>query len=337
MTLEALLGKRTKYDIVSDSGLLLVPARAMLDPESIRLLRQHRVHHSDVYTIAGEEPEAESPAESIREASEYSKDLFDRIRASGEIPAREIERELIPIVREASRHPDLFRLFESVKAKDEYTHRHNIGVGVLSAMIGRWMGLDEEELALLALAATLHDVGKVRIPEEILLKPGKLTEEEFAEMKRHAAYGYELLAGTSGLSPRVALVALQHHERTDGSGYPQRLRSSETDPMSRIVAVADVFHAMSSRRPYHEPLPFHEVVARMRHGAFGELDPNVVTVFLNNLIRHLIGRSVKLTDGRWGVVVRINPHDDTRPLVRVNREYIDLSVERHLQIQEIIV
>ena len=132
------------------------------------------------------------------------------------------------------------------------------------------------------------------------------------------------------------MVALQHHEREDGSGYPLRLKSSHIDPISRIVAVADVFHAMSSKRPYHEEMPFYEVVKRMRQGFFGELDPNIVSVFLTNMIRNLIGRKVLLTDGRVGEVIYINPSDDTHPLIQIEHTFLDLSKERHIHIKGVV-
>ena len=107
--------------------------------------------------------------------------------------------------------------------------------------------------------------------------------------------------------------------------------------MSKIVAVADVFHAMSSKRPHHEALPFYEVVDRMRQGFFGVLDPHIVSIFFENMIRNLIGRKVRLTDNRWGEVIYINPHDDMHPLVKIENSFLDLSKERHIHIKEIIL
>jgi HD-GYP domain-containing protein (c-di-GMP phosphodiesterase class II) len=334
---ESLFGRKVKYDVTNATGLVLVPAYTVLNQENFELLMQHRIHSSDIVLIAPGEADKSSSSTLVQEATRYAKEVFDRIKVNKKIPLLEIKNDLIPIVQQASEHPDLFQLFESVKAKDEYTHQHNIGVGVLSTLIGRWLNLEDVEIGLLSLAATLHDVGKVRIPEEILLKPGKLTNEEYGEMKRHTLYGYELLKGTVGLSPRIPIVALQHHERADGRGYPLKLKEPQLDSMSRIVAVADVFHAMSSKRPYHEALPFSEVVNQMRKGSFGELDPFIVAVFLENMIRNLIGRKVRLTDGRCGEVVSINPHDDTHPLVKVEQTFVDLSKDRQIHILEVIV
>ncbi|TFE24536.1 HD-GYP domain-containing protein [Cohnella luojiensis] len=338
MSLDNLLGKKSKHDVLNSAGLLLVPARVTIDEGYIRLLEQHHIHESEIL-IMGERAEAAplSTAALVRQAAGYSKQLFDQVKSENRLPLDEITNELLPIVHQVSAHPDVFQLFESVKAKDEYTHQHNIGVGVLSTLIGKWMKLNDSDLTLLSMAATLHDVGKIHVSDDILMKPGKLTAEEFEEVKRHTTYGYEILKETAGLDPRVALIALQHHERLDGKGYPNGLKEHEIDPFSRIVAVADVFHAMSSKRPYHEPLPFHEIVNEMRKGSFGELDPKVVSVFLKMMIRHLIGSKVKLSDGRWGEVVYINPHDDTHPLVKVDDKFIDLSQARHIHIQEIVV
>src|SRR5690625_7353760 len=128
----------------------------------------------------------------------------------------------------------------------------------------------------------LHDVGKMLVPEEILNKPGQLTEEEFQEMKNHTLYGYEILKDTVGVNHRQALVALQHHERMDGSGYPLQLKRDEIDLFSRIVAVADVFHAMSSNRVYQERSPLYEVLAEMEREVIAKLDPEITYLFIRS-------------------------------------------------------
>jgi HD-GYP domain-containing protein (c-di-GMP phosphodiesterase class II) len=337
MSQNRLLGKRSKNDVLNGAGILLVPAQVVIDEGHVRLLEQHHIHYSEIMLIDDISRVTFSPKELVEEAATYSRDLFDKIKITKKLPLLEITKKLLPIVEKVSSHPDVFQLFESVKAKDEYTHQHNIGVGVLSTLIGKWMKLSEPDIAILSMAATVHDVGKILIPDEILLKPGKLTAEEYDEMKRHTTYGYEILSETEGLHPRIRLVALQHHERADGTGYPLKLHEHELDPFSKIVAVADVFHAMSSKRPYHDPLPFYEVVDRLRKGSFGELDPIVVSVFLKSMIRHLIGSKVKLTDGRWAEVVHINPHEDMYPLVKIDNTFLDLSKDRQIHIQEIIV
>ncbi|WP_235775588.1 HD-GYP domain-containing protein [Paenibacillus sinensis] len=336
MSYKAYMGKKAKYDIMNRQGVVLVPAHSVLNQDAIKLLELHNVDPIDIVVMSLEEARLESPAILLSDAVGYSQELFSRLRFGRKLPLMEIKNELIPAVKQVSQHPDLFELFESVKAKDEYTHKHNIGVGVLSTLIGQWLKLEEADLSLLSLAATLHDIGKVRIPEEILLKPGKLTKAEFAEMKKHTIYGYEMLKETVGLSPRVMLVALQHHERSDGSGYPLGLKGGEIDYFSEIVAVADVFHAISSERPYHPAMPFYRVVTLMRDGAFGDLNPQLVSLFMNNYIHTLKGRRILLTDGREAEVLHINQREDLRPLIRIDGKLVDLTKERHLNIEKVL-
>lgn len=341
-----LTGKMLKYDVTTSYGLVLAPSLTVLTAEHLDLFRQHRIDFMDIITtnppeqleqelvVTGSQDSSELL---VQKASQFAKQLFEQMESENKIPLFEIRNQLIPIVQQAAEHPDLFELLEAVKAKDEYTHQHNVGVGILSTLIGKWLKLPDKEIALLALAATLHDVGKIKISQDILQKPGKLTKEEFNTMKQHTIRGYNMLRETVGVNYRVSLVALQHHERADGSGYPMGLKDSQIDRFSRIVAVADVFHAMSSNRPYQDMMPFYEVVRQMRAGLFGELDPHIVSVLLKNMIRSLVGRKVKLTDGRWAEVVYINPTDDTNPLVKVDEVFVDLSRERHIHIKEVVV
>ena len=337
-----LLGKTLKVEVTTSYGLVLVPSQTILNQEHLDLFRHHRISEMDILTTSMIEAQQTSVSSNdssqrlVKKATQYAKDLFERIQTQKKIPLLEIKNELIPIVQEAAANPDLFQLFQAVKAKDEYTHQHNIGVGILSTLIGKWLNLADQEVALLSLAATMHDVGKIKVSQEILMKPGKLTKEEFEEIKQHTVLGYNMLRETAGINYRVSLVALQHHERADGKGYPLQLLDHQLDKMSRIVAVADVFHAMSSKRPYHDMMPFHEIVSRLRKGFFGELDPHIVSVFLQNMINNLVGRQVLLTDGRLGEVVYINPTDDTHPLVKIEHSFLDLSRERQIHIKEIV-
>lgn len=334
---------RVKYDVTNRAGLVIIPAQTFVEPEHLELLERHRV---DPYSIifAGESQVSPEPppsaapsvcSELFHKTVEESRELFESVRKSGKVPLLEIRKEIAPMVQETAFHSDVFELLEAVKAKDDYTHRHHIGVGVISTLIGKWMGMEEPDLSALTLAATLHDIGKLKIPSHILDKPEKLTPDEYKLVQKHTVHGYELLKNTVGVQHRVALVALQHHEREDGAGYPLKLGSGQIGLFSKIVAVADIFHAMSSKRPYHDPIPFYQIMNQMRDGKFGELEPNIVSLFLNQMTRRLVGTKVILTDGRQGEVVYINPSDTETTLIKVDNEYIDLSKERHLQIKEI--
>ncbi|GGA12922.1 hypothetical protein GCM10008018_67360 [Paenibacillus marchantiophytorum] len=329
------IGRKVKQDVVNSVGLVLIPAKAIIGNEELELIRMHRVDMSMIMWETPVKTVTESCEMRMQMTVKQAKQLFQSIQADRKVPVHQFREEVIPAIQQMADHPNIFELFETVRAKDDYTHEHNIGVGVLSTLIGKWMNLSSTELATLSLAATLHDVGKVKIPIEILNKPGKLTKEEYAMIKQHTIFGYELLRDTVGVGHRVASVAIQHHEREDGRGYPFGLKKDQIDIFSKVVAIADIFHAMSSKRPYHEPMPFYEIIKQMREGTFGEFEPEIISVFLTNITAHLIGNDVLLSDGRRGEVVYINPHDIGSPLIKVGSDFVDLSKERNIQIQSI--
>lgn len=329
-----LVGKKVRDDVVSELGVTLIPAGSVLNEELIGLLRSHRV---DLYNLELLNPPPNPVINFVDQAVLRSKELFESIGLTGKVPVDEIKGEVIPLVLQVSKHANLFQLFESVKAVDEYTYQHNIGVGILSTLIGRWMELADEELMILSLAGTLHDVGKVYIPADILNKPDKLTNEEYEQIKLHAQFGYDLLCQVPDLDPRISLAAFQHHERNDGRGYPLGIKEHEIGLFSKIVAVADIFHAMSSRRAYHEPRAFYQIVEQMRNGSFGLLDPEIVTLFLDKIVEKLIGEMVLLTNGCIGEVISLNPHQPLAPLVKVGEEFIDLSRRTDIRIKSIFI
>nr|WP_281064467.1 HD-GYP domain-containing protein [Cytobacillus eiseniae] len=240
------------------------------------------------------------------------------------------------MIYEVTNEESLFSLFATLQAKDDYTYRHNIAVGSISTLIGTWMGLEQKELLQLTTAALLHDVGKMLIPQDLLNKPSKLTKEEFALIKNHTVLGYEIIKETIGTSHRVALVALQHHERMDGNGYPFGIKKEKIDLFSRIVSVADVFHAMTSKRSYRDPSPFYEVLFQMEKDTFGSLDPTITRLFIRKMMDCLIGSKIILTDGREGKIILVPTHDPTHPLIQVGNEFVDLSRDLSIRINKIL-
>jgi HD-GYP domain-containing protein (c-di-GMP phosphodiesterase class II) len=333
------LGKVVKFDVVNKVGLVIIKANTKIVQEHLEMVRRHRIDPSSMILVSGMKlstSSSNSLSLLTKQMVDQSKSLFKSVEMGHKIPVHEFNKTIIPTIQQISNDPDIFRLFEAVKAKDDYTHQHNIGVGVLATLIGKWLKIEGDDLTTLSLAATLHDVGKVKIPLEILQKEGKLTDEEYKIIQQHTILGYQMLRETTGITHKVALVALQHHEKENGSGYPLGLKADKIDFFSKIVSVADIFHAMSSKRPYHEPMSFHDIVSQMQHGSFGELEPRIVSVFLKNITRKLVGTQIVLMDGREGEIVYINPHDEMKPMIKVNNIFIDLNKERHLHIREVV-
>lgn len=264
------------------------------------------------------------------------KDMTRLIIPTRKIPLFDMRKHFLPLMLQAAETTNIASLFATLQSKDDYLYRHPIGVGIIATLIGKWIGMNEAELAPLAMAALLHDIGKLRISEEILNKPGKLTNEEQLLMRKHTIFGYKMLIETVGMNHRQMLVALQHHERQDGSGYPFGVGAVKIDFYSRIVAIADIFHALLSHRTYRSAHTFHESLQQLKLNAFGTLDPQILGIFIHKMMQSLIGNRAVLTDGRTATVVMMNPIDPFYPLVQIDREFIDLSKGAKLKIKQII-
>jgi PAS domain S-box-containing protein len=200
-------------------------------------------------------------------------------------------RDLLALAREraigdlqASRQETVERLARAIELRDVATGEHVARIGGISAFLGRQLGLNEGRVALIRAAAPMHDVGKIAIADHILLKPGALAPEERAEMERHTTIGHELLANSeSDLLQLAAVIALTHHERFDGTGYPRRLADGAVPIEGRIVAVADVFDALLSDRSYRPALSVDEAVGIIREGRGTHFDPRLADILLEHL------------------------------------------------------
>jgi putative two-component system response regulator len=207
--------------------------------------------------------------------------LLEQQAATLEEKVRERTREL-----EQSRLEMLERLALAVEFRDDDTHQHTVRVGQTAALIAATLELPGAQVELIRHAAPLHDIGKVGIPDAILLKPGKLTVEEFAHIQTHSTIGARILAeGRSPLMVLAAEIAHCHHERWDGSGYPRRLQGAAIPLAARIVAVADVFDALTNARPYKAAWPVERAIAELRDQRGRHFDPWVVEAFLQVLER----------------------------------------------------
>lgn len=203
---------------------------------------------------------------------------------------------------------------EALKVSDEYTFKHCVDVATMSMVIGRRYGLSDEELHQLGIAGLLHDVGKAKIPNEVLNKAGKLTEEEFNIMREHTRLGYNLLKEKEGVPEEVALGVLQHHEKINGMGYPLGLAGDEISLYAKIISVADIYDALVTERPYKKPMSKRDAV-EMIMALTGELDITALKSFLESVILYPVGCEVKLSNGENAQVVENNDGYILRPKV----------------------
>ena len=201
-------------------------------------------------------------------------------------------------------HDEIMVLFQDHFNMAEYSFRHTVNVAVLSGLIAKWMDLKDQEIQDIVLAGLLHDLGKSIIPRDILLKPDSLSNEEMEFIKRHPVAGYNLVQH-EGYSPAVLLGISQHHERMDGSGYPNGLLAKDISLVPRIVAIADVYDAMTSNKAYRQAETPFTVIEELFREMFNKLDPHICSVFLRNVKGRMVGKKVRLSDGSEAMVTRI--------------------------------
>jgi HD-GYP domain-containing protein (c-di-GMP phosphodiesterase class II) len=326
-SLANLVGTILEHDVVDDYGAIVIPRNKLVTDEDVAKAGRHPI--SGLIRTRRNEYNA-LITEAVGELSE----IFETVRLKNRIPLLEVQRSIVPHVSFIVEQPNVSQLLHDLRTQDNYTVCHSFAVSILATMIGKWMNLEPRTVTELTTAATLHDVGKMKIPLTILNKPGKLSPEEYAIVQKHTIYGYELIQNTVGTSHHQALAALQHHERVDGGGYPFKVIGEKMCLFAKIIGVADVFHAMSSKRVYHDSMPLYQVLEELSSGMFGKFDVQILLLFLTKMMSALVGSSVILSDGREGEIVLIHAADPTHPLVRSGEDFIDLSQNSSIRLQQ---
>ena len=242
-----------------------------------------------------------------------------------------LERSIHAVVEEIVKNKDVVSNIGYLREWDNYTFDHSIQVSILSTLIGKHLDMTLDQLNRLGIGAVLHDIGKLVVSQEILQKPGRLTDEEYGIVMEHPKAGWDLLhSGFSSIMPTSSIVALQHHERLDGSGYPSGLKGDAIYIFSRIVAVADVFDALRAERnyrPIHSP---RQVMQIVRNEMGPKLDARAVLALLDHVAVVPQGEIVRLTNGLLGVVVGLNAGYPLQPVVEVVADDEDMPVAREV-------
>lgn len=234
------------------------------------------------------------------------------------------------VVDEIVRNKDCVIQLSNLKSYDNNTYEHSLDVARISTLIGANMGMEKAKLIQLCEAAILHDVGKTAIPSEVINKKGKLTAEEYDDVKWHSTYGYEIVKRTGRFEAPVYVAILQHHESFDGTGYPNGLIGDKISLLARIIAIADVYSAMTSARPYKEAFFQNEVREKFYADGSKQFDPDILKVFLDKVPIYEIGEVVKISTGQKAVIVRNNLNYLLRPVIRIFEDCEKLGSEINL-------
>ena len=273
-----------------------------------------------------------------RKTKQAVKSMFDEARMGGTVHVEEAVELVDEITESMSRNADAMLNLSRLKNADEYTYLHSVSVCVLMIALGKQLGLSGGKLKKAGEAGLFHDIGKMAIPGEVLNKPGKLTDEEFSLVKQHPQRGWEMLQPFFEKNDPVLDVCLHHHERMDGTGYPDKLSEENMTLFARMGAVCDVYDAITSDRCYKKGWEPAETITKMASWCNDHFDETVFRAFVKTVGIYPNGTVLKLKSGRLGIVIEQSEKDLTEPLIkvffstRINEhippEIIDLSKSR---------
>jgi len=284
-------------------------------------LNKQKQDFIDTVVITKDEREATDLAQQVEKASllrektyEYIQQTFNQVYENGNLDVDKAKEVVSTLVANILEGHDTMIWLTYLKNRDEYTAIHSLNVCIYSISFGRFIGLSEQEINTLGLGALLHDVGKIKVPEHILSKPGKLTNDEFTLMKAHAFLGYELLKNNN-MPPEALDIVLSHHERVGGQGYPNGKREKEISYFARIVAIIDVYDALTSDKPYNDGLSPRVALNKLYNLAPNNFSQDLIEEFIKFMGIYPIGSVVELNTGHTAVVITNNEKNRLKPIV----------------------
>lgn len=346
-------------DVHTRSGTLLLNAGDSVSKESILKLKSNEISFvfikdkKDLEKI--EEPkvsysdERQSYYERVQESQDFKE--FRGKFSSGVVKLRGVLNRLVEgqletdfeavssKIMEDLTMPEgslpIFDLLSNLRRFDDVVFVHSLNVALLAGLLATWLGYSKKQIMLAQECGLFHDIGKLTIPNEIISKPGKLSKEEFNIIKRHPIAGYELLKELN-INPHVVNAALQHHQKCDGTGYPEGFDVKEIDPYAKLITLVDIYDAITSARSYRGKVCPFKVIKIFEDDGIQKYDTKMYRVFLEHIADNFIGTRVMLNDGREAKVLMTNKVYFSKPMVVSGSEFIDLSKRKDLYIEEVI-
>lgn len=341
-------------DVINSNGLILIPRKTTIQQKHVFRLKLY-----DILSVVVEdviEPvinEEEEPSQEVvlqLDSSEQSFNEFRNVYVEKEV---QIKNQLFAISNGEPIHinelldishslldglktrSSLFNYLYNLRTTDDYTYSHSINVSLLCNIFGNWLKMPPDQIEELTTAGLLHDIGKIKVDQNLLNKPGKLTPEEFEKIKKHAQLGYEIIKDQN-ISDRIKYGVLMHHEKINGTGYPLGLTDSEIHNYAKIISIVDIYDAMTSNRSYHKKFSPFKVIQIFEQDSFGLLDTKYLFVFLENIAHNYLGKIVRLSTGEEGKIIFIHNTTPSRPIIEIDNSMLDLKENPSISIEEIM-
>lgn len=353
---QAIPGMVVAEDIVNVTGTIIIPRDVMLTDKAITRLRFHmistlRIYHEESDSDFEQETTSEekSSLDKLRESEEFyvfskcfnetvdklEKNFSVFIKDGNEADTAELLNSVKAMLGICNTGIQVFDLLHCLRHYDDLTYIHSVNVSLICAIMGAWLGYSKANIDTLILCGIFHDIGKLVIPQAIITKPDKLTTEEYDLVKSHTLRGYSVLRNKA-LNKHIKMAAMMHHERCDGSGYPLAIKGSAIDSFAKIVAIADVYDAMTSARVYRRPVSPFKVIGIFETEGLSLFDTKFVITFIERISNSYLGTMVRLSNGKKGKIVLINKRRYSRPMIQAGDEYIDLANTPGIEIDEIL-
>jgi len=257
------------------------------------------------------------PEQIQKEALKTVEHVISNVKIGKAIEEEPLKNVIKQMVEKVISNQDAMLNLIKIRSHDEYTFAHSTNVCALAILLGVKRGFKKAEIEEIALGGMLHDIGKIKISEEILLKPDKLTIKEYEEVRKHPIYGYEILNENSKLPESTKLIAFQHHERMQGNGYPQGLSIDKTHPAVRLVALVNLYDSLTSDKPYRSKFLPHDAMRLIISQSGSNFPVEDVKKFVEDMSIYPLGSFVRLNTGEIGVVTKINRYAVVRPWVKI--------------------